>query len=108
MATRLKPTNAFKLDRLLRGAGIPIDGVSEPAGGGSYRIDFLPAATPTHRQQAEAIVATFDPSVEIPEEAAWRIVRENMTPTGFAALNGVQKLEGLRAAMELLLTRLDT
>ncbi len=106
MATRLKPTNAFKLDRLLRAAGIPIVGVSERAG--DYRIDFLPAATPAHRQQAEAIVATFDPNAATPEEAAWRIVRENMTPAGFAALNGVQKLEGLRAAVELLLTRLDS
>ncbi len=103
----MQQTNANKLDRQVRAANIPIDGVSEKVGGG-YRIDFSPAATPTHQQQAQTILAAFNPSTETDVEAAWRIVRENMTPAGFAALNGVQKLEGLRAAMELLLTRLDS
>lgn len=47
------------LDRKMREAGIPIDGVAEE--NGNYRVDFKPEATQEQHNQAAVIVAAFDP-----------------------------------------------
>lgn len=51
------------LDYQLRAVGIPIEGVADN-GDGTYRVDFLPSATPQQQTDAAAIVAAFDPIAE--------------------------------------------
>lgn len=46
------------LDRAIRDAGVPIDGVGRE--GGVVRIDFRPEATPAQRATANTIAAGFD------------------------------------------------
>lgn len=48
-----------RLYRQIRGAGIPIDGVSGISST-TYRIDFRPEATAPQRAQANSIAQTFD------------------------------------------------
>jgi hypothetical protein len=55
------------LDKKIRSAGIPIDGISKE--NGSYRIDFRPEATQQQRNTAAAIVAAFDPAEATTREA---------------------------------------
>lgn len=54
------------LDKQLRAASIPIDGIAKQ--NGDYRIDFRPEATAEQRIQAAAIVAAFDPVGAIARE----------------------------------------
>jgi len=51
---------ACLVDRAVRAAGIPIDGVSigDPANRATWRVDFTPAATPAQRTQAATILTT--------------------------------------------------
>ena len=53
--------NVGKLDRELRAAGIPIDGVGVNPDG-SARVDFRAEATQAQRDQAATIVAAHDPA----------------------------------------------
>lgn len=51
---------AAELDEALRTAGIPILGVAVPSQDRStWRVDFDPSATQTHRDQAAALIASF-------------------------------------------------
>jgi len=51
------------VDRALRDAGIPIDGVSigSPNDRATWRADYTTAATSAQRTQGDQIVATIDP-----------------------------------------------
>lgn len=80
-------------------AGIPIDGVSVS----QHRIDFRPEATAQQQTQAYQIMDTFDFNAPPAEVATYNALLNDMSPAGFTALNGVQKLERLRAAVEWLL-----
>ena len=55
---------AARLDRALRLAGIPIQGVSigSPADRTTWQIHFAPEATAQHRVDGEALRATFNPA----------------------------------------------
>jgi hypothetical protein len=52
-----------RFDRALRAQGIPIAGVSarDDADRGTWRIDYLPSATPQQRSAGDALRLTFDP-----------------------------------------------
>lgn len=54
---------AMILDRALRDAGIPIDGVSigAPADRATWRAIYAPAATPAQIAQGNALILSIDP-----------------------------------------------
>jgi hypothetical protein len=89
---------------LLAAAGIPVHGCRQQRDG-TLSIDFRDEASESQRTQAAALLATFDPQTEATSEARQRLIRESMTPAGFERLNGVQKLEAMRAALEYLLNK---
>lgn len=91
-----------RLHELLSAAGIPVETVRRRADG-EIEIEFGAAATPVQRIQAETLVAGFDPNAPSPDVVEFNQLVQDMTPSGFTALTGVQKLERMRAAIELIL-----
>lgn len=91
-----------RLHELLSAAGIPVETVRRRADG-EIEIEFGAAATPAQRTQAETLVAGFDPNAPSPDMLEFNQLVQDMTPAGFAALTGVQKLERMRAVLALLL-----
>lgn len=55
---------ATRLDRALRGAGIPISGVAvgDKDDRATWRVDYLVAATAQQRSDGETLRLTFDPN----------------------------------------------
>lgn len=56
-------TTVSVLHSQLTTAGIPIEGVSDN-GDGTYRVDYMTAATPAQKTQAAGIVAAFNATAE--------------------------------------------
>lgn len=54
------------LDKALRAAGVPIDGVRVGRANdrATWRVDFTNAATDAHRAAAQAVITAFDPVAE--------------------------------------------
>lgn len=56
-------TPILVVDRALRDAGIPIDGVSmgDPVNRATWRVFYSASATPAQRAQGDALLTTLDP-----------------------------------------------
>lgn len=90
--------NVNKLDRELRLAGIPIDGVSD---GEPTRIDFRPEATEVQRRRAQEILGAHVP--EDDEDKRQRAyLEQGITPEAMIAALWERVVEGQVGATDAL------
>ncbi len=96
-----RPTVA-RLHAQLASAGLPV--VTVRLRRGELEVEYGPTITPAQRAIGDSIVAAFDMNTEDAQVTTVRQLRADMTTAGFARLTGVEKLERIRAALELLLS----
>jgi hypothetical protein len=108
-------TVAERLDRALRGAGIPIDGVivGDEGNRATWFVRYQISATVQHRASGDALVAAFDPTAQaaVDAETAARATAAagskdllatialitSKTNAGWAAMTTNQKIAAVRA-----------
>ncbi len=94
-------SSVARLHEQLAAAGLPV--VSVHLLRGQFEIELTPDATPQQQRQAEQLAAAFDANAESSEVQSMRQLLQDMSSAGFQRLTGVEKLERIRAALELLI-----
>lgn len=94
-------SSVARLHEQLAAAGLPV--VSVRLLRGQFEIELTPDATPQQNRQAEQLAAAFDANAESSEVQSMRQLLQDMSSAGFQRLTGVEKLERMRAALELLI-----
>lgn len=94
-------SSVARLHEQLAAAGLPV--VSVRLLRGQFEIELTPDATPQQNRQAEQLAAAFDANAESSEVQSLRQLQQDMSSAGFQRLTGVEKLERIRAALELLI-----
>lgn len=82
-------TTVSVLHNQLTTAGIPIEGVADN-GDGTYRVDYMTAATPAQKTQAAGIVAAFNATAEQATLAAAAAEQAGAQPTAKTWWSGQQ------------------
>lgn len=96
-------TDVGLLDQKLKAAGIPIAGISKS--NGAYVVQFLPEATQQQRNQANAIVASFDP---VAEQANLETIAADIVARGSGALAWFEANPATKQIFTLSIADLET
>lgn len=99
--TTINRSTVARLHEQLAAAGLPV--VSVRLLRGQFGVELTPEATPQQQRQAEQLAAAFDVNAESNEVQNMRQLLQDMSIAGFQRLTGAEKLERMRAALELLI-----